>query len=80
MQYVIGLRYVDDVILHREDGDVDGTYDETWYHLSDVQYSTVAILDDAAALVERVSYDPVLSKYSAEMGLAEFIAAFATVI
>ncbi len=57
VQYVWGQRYIDDLLLHREDNDTNGTYDDTWYHLTDVQYSTVAILDDAAALVERVSYD-----------------------
>ncbi len=35
VQYVAGNRYVDDFILHREDNDVNGTYDDTWYHLSD---------------------------------------------
>ncbi len=57
MQYVWDQRYIDDLLVHREDSDASGSYDETWYHLTDVQYSTVAILDDAAALVERVSYD-----------------------
>ena len=50
MQYVWGQGYIDNLLLHREGGD-------TWYHLTDVQFSTVAILDGAAALVERVSYD-----------------------
>ncbi|MEE8154258.1 MAG: hypothetical protein V3T53_04785 [Phycisphaerales bacterium] len=57
VQYVVGARYIDDYLLHREDNNTDGTYDDTWYHLCDVQYSTVAILDDSAGLVERVSYD-----------------------
>lgn len=52
-----GNRYIDDCIFHREDNDVDGGYDDTWYHITDVQYSTVAILDSSAALVERTSYD-----------------------
>ncbi|MEE8154260.1 MAG: RHS repeat-associated core domain-containing protein [Phycisphaerales bacterium] len=57
VQYVWGQGYIDNLLLHREDGDVNGTYDDTWYHPWDEQYSTVAILDDAAALVERVTYD-----------------------
>ncbi len=58
VQYVAGIRYVDDCILHREDNDVNGTYDDMWYHLTDVQFSTVAIVDDSAAdLIERITYD-----------------------
>ena len=57
VQYVAGVRYVDDCILQREDSDINGTYDDTWYHLTDVQFSTVAILDDSAGLIERISYD-----------------------
>ncbi|MCL4212103.1 MAG: hypothetical protein HRU76_15475 [Phycisphaeraceae bacterium] len=53
--------YIDDIILHREDGNVDGDYndsfDSTWYHLTDPQFSTVAILDLSGAVIERVSYD-----------------------
>lgn len=48
---------IDDVILHREDAGADGSYENTWYHLTDVQYSTVAMLDSSGGLVERVTYD-----------------------
>ena len=57
-QTIYGIRYIDDVICRRLDGDVDGTYDKTWYHLTDNQFSTVAVLDHAANLVERAAYDP----------------------
>ena len=62
MQYLWGGRYIDDIIMHREDGDGDGsftssTHDNTWWHITDVQFSTIAILDDAANVQERVKYD-----------------------
>ena len=52
-----GQRYIDDIIAHRVDEDSDSTYDETYYHLTDELFSTVAILDSSAALVERANYD-----------------------
>ena len=57
-QYAWGHRYIDDAILHRidDDGPGPGGYDRTYYHLTDVQFSTRAIVDAAANLVERVSY------------------------
>ncbi|MCP3980356.1 MAG: hypothetical protein GY716_13725 [bacterium] len=61
VQHVWGVRYIDDVICHRQDDDPHApspAYDETWYHLTDVQFSTVAVVDDSSRLVERVSYDP----------------------
>lgn len=57
VQYVWGHGYIDASVLHREDNDTNGTYDDTWYHLCDVQFSTVALLDSSAGLVERVTYD-----------------------
>lgn len=61
VQHVWGALYLDDIILHREDGNADGDYndsfDSTWYHLTDPQFSTVAILDLSGAVIERVSYD-----------------------
>jgi len=60
VQYVWGPRYIDDIILHRKDGNMNGSFtdsvDETWYHLTDAQFSTVAVLDDTAKVIERVSY------------------------
>lgn len=56
-----GPRYIDDIVFRREDGNLDGdsqgTNDRDWFHLTDVQFSTVAILDDHAKLVERVACD-----------------------
>ncbi len=57
VQYLWGLRYLDDLIAHREDADTDGVYEDTWYHMTDAIFSTVALLDSTAALVERVTYD-----------------------
>ncbi len=56
MQYVWGPRYIDDIIARRETR-LDGPGMETWYHLTDAQFSTVAIItDDTAEIVERISY------------------------
>ena len=57
MQYLWGQRYLDDLIAHREDPDTDAVYEETWYHMTDAIFSTVAILDNTGALVERVTND-----------------------
>ncbi len=51
VQYVWGQRYIDDIVLHRQ---VGGT---AYYHMTDVQFSTVAIIDQNAVLVERISYN-----------------------
>ncbi|MCH7798025.1 MAG: hypothetical protein IID28_06215 [Planctomycetes bacterium] len=56
MQYVWGARYIDDIVLHRIDIEPNGTYDDIYYHLTDAQFSTVAVADQAANLKERVSY------------------------
>lgn len=59
-QYVWGLRYIDDIVLHRADRNKDGDYvdagDGTWHHLTDAQYSSVCLVDSAATVVERVTY------------------------
>ncbi|MFG0328772.1 MAG: RHS repeat-associated core domain-containing protein [Phycisphaerales bacterium] len=57
VQYAWGVRGLDDIIMHREDPDLDGDYDEHYYHLTDEQFSTLAIVDDTGLLNERVSYD-----------------------
>jgi len=61
-QNVWGLRYIDDIVLRRWDRNVDGDYvdagEGSFYHLTDVQFSTVAMLDEAGGLKERVAYDP----------------------
>ena len=60
VQYIWGPRYIDDLLCRRQDSDLDGEYldDSYWYHCTDVQFSTVAILDELAALTERAEYDP----------------------
>jgi len=59
-QYVWGTRYVDDIVLHRVDRNMDGDYsdavDGTWHHLTDAQLSSVCLIDKAFAVAERVSY------------------------
>jgi RHS repeat-associated protein len=58
-EYVWGVRHVDDIVLRRStmhdfiSEGVTGTF----YHLTDHQFSTVALIDNAAKLVERVTYD-----------------------
>lgn len=60
-QIIYGIRYIDDVVCRRLDANVDGDFadgsDRTYYHLTDNQFSTVAIVDQNAGLLERVSYD-----------------------
>jgi len=58
-----GVRYIDDIVLHRQDNNADGDYtdtsspaDETFYHLTDAQFSTIAIVDDDQNIVERVTF------------------------
>ncbi len=57
-----GLRYIDDPVYRRIDADHSGAYDDhaddrAFYHLTDVQFSTVAMVRDLdASLAERVSY------------------------
>ncbi len=59
-QYVWGTRYVDDIVLHRVDKNMDGDYsdpgDGTWHHLTDAQFSSVCLIDKAFAVAERVTY------------------------
>lgn len=61
VQYFWGLRHIDDCLMHRADLNDDGDYQDTnegrWFHLTDAQFSTVAIVNQAGTLIERVSYD-----------------------
>jgi len=62
-QCIWGVRYLDDLVMHRVDGNTDGDYDDVgadakWYHLTDAQFSTVAVMGANGHLHERVSYDP----------------------
>ena len=61
VQSIWGNRYIDDLILRRIDDDLDGDYDHDWYHLTDVQFSTVAVIaprtSQNARIHERLTYD-----------------------
>jgi len=62
-QQIWGLRYIDDAVMRRESSDRSNdssgtTWEDKWYYCSDVMFSTVAVIDDAAKLVERVRYTP----------------------
>ena len=65
INYLWGLRGIDDIVVRRTDTDGDGAFDfvlspaeevDYYYHLDDVQGTTVAQLDEAAEIVERTSY------------------------
>jgi RHS repeat-associated protein len=68
-----GLRYIDDLVFRREDRnltnepypaedpaepDWEETETPSWYALSDVQFSLVALITPTARVAERVVYDP----------------------
>ena len=59
-QYVWGTRYIDDIVLHRVDRNMDGDYsdavDGTWHHLTDAQFSSLCLVDKAFNVAERVTY------------------------
>jgi RHS repeat-associated protein len=70
-QQVWGLRYIDDAVLRRVDTDADGSYEDeadggepngdpatehAYWHVTDAQFSTVAMLGRYASVEERVRY------------------------
>ncbi len=55
-QYIWGARYIDDLILRERDTDSNNTLDETLYVLQDMQFNTVALIDDTATVQERIDY------------------------
>lgn len=59
-EYIPGPDYVDDVVASRRDLDSNGTFaaDEIFYHQTNHQHSTVALLDHNGDVAERYSYDP----------------------
>ncbi|MBX3372754.1 MAG: hypothetical protein KF817_02885 [Phycisphaeraceae bacterium] len=61
VQTIWGNRYIDDLILRRIDTDLDGDVDHDRYHLTDVQFSTMAVIaprtSQNARIHERVTYD-----------------------
>lgn len=54
-----GVRHLDDAVMRRR-GEVSDPWDTGFlsrhYHLTDVQFSTVALIDSAGVIVERVRY------------------------
>jgi RHS repeat-associated protein len=71
-QYFWGLRYIDDFIYRQEDRDLtnadpmtdpaepdfDPAETGSWYALTDVQFSVIALMTPEARIAERVVYDP----------------------
>ena len=59
IRYVWGIRYIDDIILRSSHslGGIDPEGNYRHYHLTDHQFSTVALIDNSAKLLERVTYD-----------------------
>ncbi|MBI1321301.1 MAG: hypothetical protein GC168_20440, partial [Candidatus Hydrogenedens sp.] len=58
--YVPGPGYVDDIVAARRDLDDNNSFaaSESFYYLTDQQFSTVALLNASGALAERYDYDP----------------------
>ncbi|MBC7834513.1 MAG: hypothetical protein H7Y88_05355, partial [Phycisphaerales bacterium] len=56
-QQVWGLRYIDDAAARRTDTGANGSYESTYYYITDAQFSVVAILNSTGVLQERVRYD-----------------------
>lgn len=53
-----GKRYIDDAVLRRRDRSVSAGYEDTFYYISDAQFSTVAMADaNNGRIVERTTYD-----------------------
>ncbi len=53
-----GKRYIDDAVARRRDRNVDGTYDDKFFYVTDAQFSTVAMVNATnSRVVERVTYD-----------------------
>ncbi len=57
-QQVWGNRYIDDAIMRFRCENVSGQGYRGFYQLSDAQFSTVAVLDEAMSIAERVRYYP----------------------
>ena len=61
MLYVWGIRGMDDICVRIQNRNFTNdspntTYDDFWYHLTDTQFSTIAIIDRVGKLLERISY------------------------
>jgi RHS repeat-associated protein len=55
VQYFWGMRHIDDILMHRTHSDL-ADKEPTYFHITDVQFSTVAILDEGGRLQERTRY------------------------
>ena len=56
-QFVLGLRYIDDLVLRDRDTSGSGTLNERLYGLQDPNWNMVAIVDSTGVVQERYSYD-----------------------
>ncbi|MBC7834514.1 MAG: hypothetical protein H7Y88_05360 [Phycisphaerales bacterium] len=56
-QQVWGLRYIDDAVTRRTDSGANGSYESTYYYITDAQFSVVAMLNSTGVLQERVRYE-----------------------
>ncbi len=52
-----GKRYIDDAVGRRRDRDVNGTWDDSFFYVTDAQFSTVAMAKPNGGIVERITYD-----------------------
>ena len=57
VQYLWGIRFVDDLVLRDRDTNGDGTLDERLYALCDPRFSIIAITDNSGTVQERYGYD-----------------------
>ncbi|HYE03247.1 MAG TPA: RHS repeat-associated core domain-containing protein [Phycisphaerales bacterium] len=57
-QQVWGVRYIDDAVCRRLDSGANGSYENTYHYLTDVQFSVAAVVASNARLSERVRYTP----------------------
>ncbi len=52
-----GKRYIDDAVARRRDRDANGTCDDSFFYVTDAQFSTVAMAKPNGGIVERITYD-----------------------
>ena len=56
IQYVWGLRYIDDLVLRDRDTDADGSLEERLYAIQDANWNVVALANVGGAIQERFIY------------------------
>jgi len=58
IHHVWGLRYIDDIVATRHDinPSAENGHELIFFHITDAQFSTVAMLSDTGAVLERVTY------------------------